>query len=458
MADYVYSRKPTDGNVSWSDPTIWSGGVVPDGANADVTLLGNGSNPYTVTIAADEYFEAATLDVNDQILQLDGQLSVYGALSVQAGGQVSMDEGTLYADGGATLDGSSGIGGSGTIVGPVVDNGTIDVLPGSDNQSELYIDGPVTGDGVLVVGNNSTTVNQDNVLELGGPVSANVQFGAYLSVVLLDDPEDFTGTITPTVKPYGGSTSSTVDDYVLLAGLSYGDVTTFTYGGASIGGVVTLAGDGKTVTLNVAGDFSDDDFVITAGPELNDGESSLFLSVTPELAAPTAGLALPGGETTSVAIINTSDPTVTGIIPAGADIYLTADGGIPESAPIEIVYDENPPPDVSRAYSDTLTKALTAGPHEIEADAVGAGGSADSDPLYLLVLPDPVNGITTAAVSSFQFASYLDRGASMQFVAGTEAIQLTDGTLSVGADTVQASVQRLYEGLLGRAGDTGGLE
>jgi len=36
-------------------------------------------------------------------------------------------------------------------------------------------------------------------------------------------------------------------------------------------------------------------------------------------------------------------------------------------------------------------------------------------------------------------------------------VLLTDSTLSVGPDTTEATIQRLYEGLLGRGSDTGGL-
>jgi hypothetical protein len=57
-----------------------------------------------------------------------------------------------------------------------------------------------------------------------------------------------------------------------------------------------------------------------------------------------------------------------------------------------------------------------------------------------------------------QISALQKSGDGMQFVAGTEAIQLTDGTLSVGPDTGGAYLQRLYEGLLGRSGDPAGLE
>jgi hypothetical protein len=42
---------------------------------------------------------------------------------------------------------------------------------------------------------------------------------------------------------------------------------------------------------------------------------------------------------------------------------------------------------------------------------------------------------------------------ALRFVAGTEAIVLVDGTLSVGPDTNEAFIDRLYEGLLGRTAE-----
>ncbi len=45
----------------------------------------------------------------------------------------------------------------------------------------------------------------------------------------------------------------------------------------------------------------------------------------------------------------------------------------------------------------------------------------------------------------------------LQFVPGTEAVALLDGVLSVGPDTDEAYVQRLYEGLFGRGDDLSGM-
>ncbi len=72
-------------------------------------------------------------------------------------------------------------------------------------------------------------------------------------------------------------------------------------------------------------------------------------------------------------------------------------------------------------------------------------------------LQAPINGISTTDFSSADLGAVLAEGAKFAFINGTEAVLLTDSTLSVGVDTNEATIQRLYEGLLGRGGDTGGL-
>jgi len=74
-------------------------------------------------------------------------------------------------------------------------------------------------------------------------------------------------------------------------------------------------------------------------------------------------------------------------------------------------------------------------------------------------IPAPdANGISTTTLSSLDLSRQLQGNqSSMRFIAGTEAVVVVDGTLSVGADTNEAFVTRLYNGLLGRAPDANGL-
>jgi hypothetical protein len=69
----------------------------------------------------------------------------------------------------------------------------------------------------------------------------------------------------------------------------------------------------------------------------------------------------------------------------------------------------------------------------------------------------PVNGISTTNFSSVQLGTLLAQGYQPSFISGAEAITLVDGTISVGPDTQEATVQRLYDGLLGRPGEVSGL-
>jgi len=86
-----------------------------------------------------------------------------------------------------------------------------------------------------------------------------------------------------------------------------------------------------------------------------------------------------------------------------------------------------------------------------------AAAIADPKPVVLDVLPAAVNGIITTDLSSADISAGLAYGSRFTFINPTEAVLLTDSTLSVGPDTTEATIQRLYEGLLGRGSDTGGL-
>jgi hypothetical protein len=73
-------------------------------------------------------------------------------------------------------------------------------------------------------------------------------------------------------------------------------------------------------------------------------------------------------------------------------------------------------------------------------------------------IPAPVEGVSATTLSSADLSQLLQGNQSaMRFVAGTEAITLVDGTLSVGPDTNEAFLTRLYEGLLGRGPDENGI-
>ena len=428
--------------------------MVPD-ATGTVALT-NVSPPYddpsAVMIAAGEDDEVAALSANDATLVLTGTLTVAGDLALQDVGTLSLNGGSLDVGGELSVDASSGIVGRGVVTGQLMLDGYLDAAPGYQLPAQLYIEGDVSGPGVLEIGTEPDVKGERSFIELGAADSSRVAFSAFGGVLAIDHPAEFTGAIIPGALSYNSDGGTIADDEVLLGGLSFADVTGFTYAGNAQGGVVTVAAGGATVSLQVAGDHTPGDFTLSAGPNSTAGDPSVILDITPTLPAPTLGVTAADGEWLTRAIVNTGMPAVSGAIPADAALALTADAGTQEGGVAQDLDTH-----AARSYDMPLATALAPGLHDIVATATGFAGGAGSDPLDLFVLPDPVAGITTAAVSSFQFGALLDQGYSMSFVAGTEAIRLTDGTLSVGADTVQASVQRLYEGLLGRAGDTGGL-
>ncbi len=74
-----------------------------------------------------------------------------------------------------------------------------------------------------------------------------------------------------------------------------------------------------------------------------------------------------------------------------------------------------------------------------------------------ILIPAPVNGVSASDLGSEDLRTPFSQGTVLAVPAGTETIALLDGTISVGPDSQDATIQRLYEGLLGRPGDTGGL-
>ena len=82
----------------------------------------------------------------------------------------------------------------------------------------------------------------------------------------------------------------------------------------------------------------------------------------------------------------------------------------------------------------------------------GAGNSTSASAALDVVtppyqLPTPVNGISTPDLSSLDLSNILGQGTQLAFLPGTEAVQLLDGILSIGPDTSEAFLARLYAGL-----------
>ena len=473
---------PFDGTLTGGTYGVETGGTLILGLGAAITAdaadiqFGTSIYPENQDSFIDSVDSSGdTLGLQDtlQTITTTGTFNLYGGAFVST--QAVTIEGVLVLSSGGsfsarrtTISAAGNISGVGTLSGPLVDNGIVSSLGTVfSNFSTLLVTGEVSGSGALVIAPavviTSTLYESSipdyivtpNVLELQSADSVGVTFQSGAGELVLDDPQGFSGTITPSPPEFTGESTNYTLDYniVQLTGISLASVTSTSYSGNTDGGVLTISEGSVSQTLNFAGDLDTQSFALSAGPQLlSSSPPSLDISITPLPAQPTIGLLTGSSTPNDAAIVNSTTPTVTGLLPAGATLFFYgATGLVVTKAAVN-------PSLAAGGYTATINGLVDGANTVFSAAANAAGSSSAQEPLQLFVLPDPVGGVTTAAVDSLQISALQKAGYSMQFVAGTEAIRLTDGTLSVGPDTGDAYLQRLYEGLLGRAGDAAGLE
>jgi len=155
-----------------------------------------------------------------------------------------------------------------------------------------------------------------------------------------------------------------------------------------------------------------------------------------------------GGAATTLLVTNDPNPAFDGTAAAGAAVRLQVDGGAVGSATAD---------PVTGAYQVEPAATPGPGPHTATTTATDASGAVQAGPVQVFELPTPLEGVSTATFTSLDLAKLVRQGYAMDFLPGTAAVRLANGTLSLGPATNEAYLQRLYEGLLGRAGDTAGL-
>ena len=188
----------------------------------------------------------------------------------------------------------------------------------------------------------------------------------------------------------------------------------------------------------------------------SDSTSSLAYIVTAPSGDTTTGtVAFNTGDTGGAPVIstgseipNTATPTISGTALANSAITLLDNGTAIGTATA----------DANGAYSVTAGVPLSLGLDRLTVqDALPDSVATSSAPLIVFDVEAPVAGVSTSDFASDDIGAAMAQGARLAFVGGTEAVQLVDGTLSVGPDTGEAAIQRLYEGLLGRSNDTSGI-
>ena len=383
-------------------------------------------------------------------------LSVAGTLTLTGMGLITnpTQGPTLTA---AELDvaGGGNVSGFGTINGPIVDNGTVTSgvafysYPGGKDArpATLTLASPVTGSGTLVVGAGDPAGHfgpVSSTLELAGATANPVLFADGTGILRLDNPASFKGVVTP-----AATEATTVGTYtnnqVILTGILLASVTGYSYAGTATGGTLTIQENGGQQTLAFAGHFTTGSFAFGVAP----GSSDLDIRVTPFPAAPT--LVLPSGSTAK-AIVNSTTPVLAGVTQPGTTVSFSASG-----VAAGVATATAPAGGVLGGYA-AFTSPLGLGYQDVSAFAANAAGAAAAtNSLDLFLLPTAVAGVTTADYTSLDISKVLGQGYGFQFIGGTQEVRLLNGTVSTGTDTNAAFVQRLYEGLLGRAGDTPGL-
>ena len=144
MTQYIFApQSPTDTLVDWDDPSVWSGGVVPNAADADVVIApitetGTGTTlDYEIDVKPGESFAENTISMTGNEVELQGTMSIAGVFSVGGGGLDMY--GGLLSVGSLQNSGGGGIGGSGTITTPSA----------FDNSGSIYGDGLTLDVGAL---------------------------------------------------------------------------------------------------------------------------------------------------------------------------------------------------------------------------------------------------------------------------------------------------------------------
>ena len=456
------------GVLSGGDYVAASGGTLdlnaggPITTDAAVIVLGGGPGEGTTDSIDSRAPGGALQPLQNTLTSIasGGELYLRGvdfspAQPLTVAGLLGLGDGAQLAANGLTVQDDGVLFGSGTVTGPIMNDGTVASQP-TPTSSTLVLKGPVTGTGILGVGtilapsaDNGLIQATTSTLELAGATTQDIAFFDNTGTLVLDSPADAGGTIAiagPAFAADGTTAYAASADIVDLGQISPQSVTGLLYTPTGTDGG-TLAIDTTTAhyDLSFTGNLARSSFALSSsGPS----QAPLQLTITPLPDAPSITLSdgAPG--------VITDLPTiaVTGTASAGSSITVGT-GSI--ATTVQPTGDQD---DTSGIYAATLSTPQSPGAYNIAAIASNAAGTVDAlSPLSVYVVPAPVGGVITLSLGSDQFGALLDQGDAMQFSSGTEAVQLTDGTLFVGPDTNQAIIERLYQGLLNRVADPQGL-
>lgn len=314
------------------------------------------------------------------------------------------------------------------------------VTPGTVGQTETADDDIfIAYDGGPLAAGASTSFTYytgltDNVASVVASVSAPAAPGMP-ALEAADGPATATG-LTDTATP------------VLTGTGTAGDTVTLLDGTATIGtGLVGADGTWSVTSTALADGAHTITAIQSTGSNATASAASDALAITVDTTLPAVSLG------SANLLANTTTPVLSGTAEDGASVAVLLDGKVVGTVTAD---------PTTGAWSYQVSTPLADGMHKVAAQATDLAGnvSAVSAASTLLVVPAPTatsNGVSTTDLSSLDFHEVTSQNFALQLVPGTQAVQLGDGTLSVGADTQQAFIARLYETALGRPEDTAGI-
>ena len=306
MGTITFHPTTTTQYVNWGDSSIWSPAVVPNEFDADVVtpVVYLGQSPYTyyINVEVGSAYDIHSLDLQNDYLLVNGQLSVDGDINAGVSGAIDVN-GVLSA--------------SGTLNAATVNDGTIQAgllylfHNSFSTPAYLVVSAQVTGRGHFQIDAVTETFDFEHgatravagTLELEGPQSQDVVFAEGAGTLRLDAPDSYTGSIV--VDSFLMENTATNTDYtnyyfssfnVELAGIAYNSMTGYSYDGDASSGNLNINTNSGTYSLHFIGNLQSSDFKLSGG--------STFLDVTVTPAPPAITGAVANQTTTSEAPVH----------------------------------------------------------------------------------------------------------------------------------------------------------
>jgi plastocyanin len=385
--------------VDTTPPTV-SSPTLPVAENAAATPIG-------LTAPTDPNFAPAQLTITVDTLPTDGAVTLAdGATPVTTGETLTAAQlaGLEFTPTAGLFDTTSSF--TYTVADPANNAST--------GTATLSIDAAV-GDPIATPGTLSVAFGQGaTAVGIQAPTDPNFP-AADLTVTVDALPTDGTLTLADGVTPI------TVNEVLSVAQLT---------------SLMFIAGPGVS---NAASSFS----YTVSDPAENSSTGSFALDVgaQPVPSAPTI--------TTPNEITDTATPTIVGTAAPGSQVSLFDGNTLVATTAADGLGN----------FTAILSGGLVLGSNSLTATATNVvGPSAASAAVGIFDVGAPgTNGVVSTDFDSLQLGTLLGQGYALAFISGTEAVTLVDGTLSVGPDTQEATIQRLYEGLLGHTGTPSGL-